>query len=250
MSNQKDITAKKVFDHMMEHDLFSQWLGIEVLEIKEGYSKIKMTVRKEMINGFGIVHGGIAFSLADSAFAFACNNRNVLSVALDTSINFIKPVHVDDELVDIFLEEAEELLDGCENSLERWNSNNADAESVKDLQRQLHTLKGGARMADLSPIGDLTHSLESLVIAVNDGLLDFSRDMFHLLHGAMDRLSDMVAKVKVREPIATADQVIEIIEALRRGETVDVKKPDEPDSEAEISESDKQQEQLAEVDLP
>jgi acyl-CoA thioesterase len=51
-----------------------------------------------MINGFGIVHGGIAFSLADSAFAFACNNRNTLSVALDTSINFTKPVHVDDIL--------------------------------------------------------------------------------------------------------------------------------------------------------
>ena len=57
-----------------------------------------MTVRKEMINGFGIVHGGVAFSLADSAFAFACNNRNNLSVALDTSINFLKPVHVDDRL--------------------------------------------------------------------------------------------------------------------------------------------------------
>ena len=98
MSNDKDQLAKAVVSHMMEHDLFSQWLGIEVLEIKEGYSKIKMTVRKEMINGFGIVHGGIAFSLADSAFAFACNNRNVLSVALDTSINFIKPVHVGDEL--------------------------------------------------------------------------------------------------------------------------------------------------------
>ena len=51
-----------------------------------------------MINGFGIVHGGIAFSLADSAFAFACNNRNNLSVALDTSINFTKPVHVGDVL--------------------------------------------------------------------------------------------------------------------------------------------------------
>ena len=83
---------------MMQHDLFSQWLGIEVLEVREGYSKIKMTVRPEMINGFGIVHGGIAFSMADSAFAFACNNRNVLSVALDTSINFIKPVHVGDVL--------------------------------------------------------------------------------------------------------------------------------------------------------
>jgi acyl-CoA thioesterase len=49
-----------------------------------------MVVREEMINGFGIVHGGIAFSLADSAFAFACNNRNNLSVALDTAINFTK----------------------------------------------------------------------------------------------------------------------------------------------------------------
>src|SRR6186713_3263818 len=108
MSNEKDKLANEVVSHMMEHDLFSQWLGIEVLEIKEGYSRIKMTVRKEMINGFGIVHGGIAFSLADSAFAFACNNRNVLSVALDTSINFTKPVHVGDVLT----AEAKELHNG------------------------------------------------------------------------------------------------------------------------------------------
>lgn len=101
-------TPQDVVTHMMQHDLFSQWLGIEVLEIKEGYSNIKMTVRPEMINGFGIVHGGIAFSLADSAFAFACNNRNVLSVALDTSINFLKPVHVGDVLT----AEAKELHNG------------------------------------------------------------------------------------------------------------------------------------------
>lgn len=104
----KDELAGKVVSHMMEHDLFSQWLGIEVLAVTEGHSKIKMMVRPEMVNGFGIVHGGIAFSLADSAFAFACNNRNVLSVALDTSINFIKPVHVGDELV----AEARELHNG------------------------------------------------------------------------------------------------------------------------------------------
>jgi acyl-CoA thioesterase len=101
-------TPKEVVTHMVQHDLFSQWLGIEVLEVKEGYSKIKMTVRGEMINGFGIVHGGIAFSLADSAFAFACNNRNLLSVALDTSINFLKPVHVGDVLT----AEAKELHNG------------------------------------------------------------------------------------------------------------------------------------------
>ncbi|NCT94675.1 MAG: hydroxyphenylacetyl-CoA thioesterase PaaI [Chitinophagaceae bacterium] len=89
---------KQVVDHMMQQDLFSQWLGIEVLEVREGYSCIRMTVRKEMVNGFGIAHGGIAFSLADSAFAFACNNRNNLSVALDTSINFTKAVQIGDTL--------------------------------------------------------------------------------------------------------------------------------------------------------
>jgi len=101
-------TPLQVIEHMLQHDRFSQWLGISVIEIKEGYSKIKMTVREEMLNGFGIVHGGIAFSLADSAFAFACNNRNNLSVALDTSINFIKPVHPGDELI----AEAKELHNG------------------------------------------------------------------------------------------------------------------------------------------
>jgi len=101
-------TPQHVVDHMMQHDRFSQWLGISVLEIKAGYSRIRMTVREEMVNGFGIVHGGVTFSLADSAFAFACNNRNEISVALDTAINFLKPVHVGDELE----AEAKELHNG------------------------------------------------------------------------------------------------------------------------------------------
>src|SRR5687767_7024925 len=99
---------RAVVDHMMQHDLFSQWLGIEVLEVKEGYSRIRMTIRDEMINGFGVTHGGIAFSLADSAFAFACNNRNNLSMALDTSINFTKATMPGDVLV----AEAKELHNG------------------------------------------------------------------------------------------------------------------------------------------
>ena len=116
-------TPEQVIDHMLLNDRFSQWLGISVLEIKEGYSKIKMTVREEMLNGFGIVHGGIAFSLADSAFAFACNNRNNLSVALDTSINFIKPVHPGDDLI----AEAKELHNGRSTGLYHisiYNQNN------------------------------------------------------------------------------------------------------------------------------
>jgi acyl-CoA thioesterase len=113
MSTTQDQLANEVVQKMMSEDRFSQWLGIEVLEIKEGYSRIRMTIRPEMVNGFGIVHGGVTFSLADSAFAFACNNRNNLSVALDTSINFTKPVHVNDTLT----AEATELHNGSSTGL-------------------------------------------------------------------------------------------------------------------------------------
>src|SRR4029453_9472048 len=99
---------QSVVNHMMENDFFSQWMGVEVLEVKEGYSKIKMTIRKEMVNGFGIVHGDLPFSLSDSAFAFACNNRNNLSVALDVTITFTKPVNIGDVLT----AEAKEIKNG------------------------------------------------------------------------------------------------------------------------------------------
>lgn len=99
---------QQVVDHMMENDFFSQWLGIELLNVSEGYSLIRMTVRKEMVNGFGIAHGGIAFSLGDSAFAFACNNRNNLSVALDVTTSFIKAINIGDTLT----AEAKEIHNG------------------------------------------------------------------------------------------------------------------------------------------
>ena len=103
-----DILAQRVVDRMMQTDYFSQWMGVQILDVKEGYSKIQITLRKEMLNGFGIAHGGIAFSLADSAFAFACNNRNNLSVALDVTITFTKAVHIADTLT----AEAKEIHNG------------------------------------------------------------------------------------------------------------------------------------------
>jgi acyl-CoA thioesterase len=104
----KDKLARQVVDKMMRDDAFSRWLGITVLEVREGYAKIQMTLRDEMLNGFGVIHGGIAFSLADSAFAFACNNRNNLSVALDTNITFTKTTQPGDLLT----AEAKELHNG------------------------------------------------------------------------------------------------------------------------------------------
>lgn len=123
---QEDVLARQVVEHMMLHDRFSQWLGIQLLEIREGYSKIQMTIREEMVNGFGIVHGGIAFSLADSAFAFACNNRNNLSVALDTSINFTKAVQVGDTL----MAEANEIHNGKSTGLYHITITNQQQEVV------------------------------------------------------------------------------------------------------------------------
>jgi len=108
MANEKDQIANSVVSHMMENDYFSQWMGVEVQDVTEGYSRIRMNIRKEMGNGFGIVHGGIPFSLADSAFAFACNNRNNLSVALDVTITFTKAVNVGDTLT----AEAKEVHNG------------------------------------------------------------------------------------------------------------------------------------------
>ena len=79
--------AAKVFHKMYDNDPFSQWLGIKCMEIKKGKCILEMKVRKEMLNGFDIAHGGIAYSLADSALAFASNSHGRKSVSIETSIS-------------------------------------------------------------------------------------------------------------------------------------------------------------------
>ncbi|MCR9290895.1 hotdog fold thioesterase [Saprospiraceae bacterium] len=79
--------AKKVVDQMFRKDYYSQWLGIERLEEDAGKSILRLTIRKEMLNGFGIAHGGITYSLADSALAFACNSHGRKTVSVETSIS-------------------------------------------------------------------------------------------------------------------------------------------------------------------
>ena len=85
-----------IVDAMMSKDYFSQWLGIERLEEKEGFCKLRMTVRKEMCNGFEIAHGGISYSFADSALAFASNSHGRHAVSIETSISHLKPLRTGD----------------------------------------------------------------------------------------------------------------------------------------------------------
>jgi acyl-CoA thioesterase len=93
---------------MLEHDRFSQWLGLNVESVTAGQARVSMTIKEDMLNGFAVVHGGVLFALADSAFAFACNSRDNLSLALDAVVSFIKKA----SLGDVITAQVEEVHNG------------------------------------------------------------------------------------------------------------------------------------------
>lgn len=97
-------TPLEIVQLMLEKDAFSQLLGIEVLQISEGSCQLAMTVSKELLNGFHIAHGGICYSLADSALAFAANSYGFQSVSIETSISHVKKVLENDRLTAIVKE--------------------------------------------------------------------------------------------------------------------------------------------------
>lgn len=87
---------QKIVKTILERDQFSKWLGLELLEFRAGYVRLQGTIRPEMMNGIGSLHGGITFAMADSAFAFTCNMENNISVALEANISFTKAGYVGD----------------------------------------------------------------------------------------------------------------------------------------------------------
>jgi acyl-CoA thioesterase len=100
------MTPDQIVDTMMSKDAFSQWLGMEVLHLEAGSCTLKMTVRAEMLNGFGIAHGAITYALADSALAFASNSHGRQSLSVDTSINHIEALHEGETIIAIAKEES------------------------------------------------------------------------------------------------------------------------------------------------
>lgn len=93
--------AKCVGETMMRNDTAAQAMEIKLLEIRPGFAKMKMIVRRDMLNGFEICHGGMTFALADTAFAYACNSRNKKTVAMQCSIHYIAASKEGDELTAI-----------------------------------------------------------------------------------------------------------------------------------------------------
>ncbi|MFT5502356.1 MAG: chemosensory pili system protein ChpA (sensor histidine kinase/response regulator) [Gammaproteobacteria bacterium] len=137
------------------------------------------------------------------------------------------PKEQDDELLTIFIDEANELLEMSDHTLDSWSkleadeSGNYDFSAVMELQRYLHTLKGGARMAELNEISDLSHEMESLFIAVIDGRVDKSEDLVDVIRGSFDLLQQQVVEAEKSEPLSSPESQLKLIHQMRFGEDDD-----------------------------
>lgn len=122
--NPKELSTK-VVDKMYNNDLFSRWLGIERIEENAGKSVLKMTIRKEMLNGFDIAHGGVTFSLADSALAFASNSHGRKSVVIEAGMSYPAPVKEGDVITAV----AEEV--SLTNKIGTYNITITNQDNIK-----------------------------------------------------------------------------------------------------------------------
>jgi acyl-CoA thioesterase len=123
---------------MYEADACSRALGIEIAEVRPGYARLQMNVRPDFLNGHAICHGGLIFTLADSAFAFACNSRNVSTVAAGCSIEFLRPVQGGDRLT---AEAVEQTLTG-RTGIYDIRVTNRDGEAVAMFRGKSAQVKG------------------------------------------------------------------------------------------------------------
>jgi len=103
--NEVEQLAQRIVQGMLARDEFSRWLGLEVVELAPARCLCRMTVRDEMVNGFGVAHGGIAYSLADSALAFASNTHGRITMSIENGISYPAPVHPGDTLSALCIEE-------------------------------------------------------------------------------------------------------------------------------------------------
>ena len=98
--------AERLVKAMMERDAFSQWLGIEIVDVRPRAATLRMRVRPDMLNGFGVCHGGVTFALADSALAFASNTHGRVTVSIENSIRYPAPVATGDILTAVAEQES------------------------------------------------------------------------------------------------------------------------------------------------
>ena len=126
-------------------------------------------------------------------------------------------VELDDEIVSIFLEEAVDILESAGQALQRWLNDPENAAPLLSLQRDLHTLKGGARMAEVEPVGDLAHELENLYEGLVDRRYSHSEALAHLLQQSHERLAQLLEQLQNQKPLGDPGELIEAIREFRQG---------------------------------
>jgi chemosensory pili system protein ChpA (sensor histidine kinase/response regulator) len=126
----------------------------------------------------------------------------------------------DDEIVEIFLEEAVDILDSSGQALQRWLNDPDNVAPLSSLQRDLHTLKGGARMAEVEAIGDLAQELESLYEGLVDRRFNYSETLRRLLLKSHERLALLLEQLQQHQPLTPAQDLIESLRQVRQGQTV------------------------------
>lgn len=164
-------------------------LLLQQLQAQQALSDPKVLI--ETIRGFR-QRSGVASELPEAA------------VSDDTAAH-------DPELLEIFLEEGFDILDSSGAALARWQAEPSSRQEVETLLRDLHTLKGGARMVEIAPIGDLAHELEFLYEGLSSGLLQATPALFGLLQKSHDRLAQMLDAARAEQPIKPAESLIEAI---------------------------------------
>ena len=140
----------------------------------------------------------------------------------------------DAELVDIFLEEAQEIIESSSESLRQWLEDTGNSIAVAALQRDLHTLKGGARMAEITPVGDLAHELEFLYEGLSEMRYQPSEPLFALLHACHDALAEMIEGIIARRPVRDGVELIAAIRQYRANPNAPVILPGQADTASDV----------------
>ncbi|CAG9186803.1 hydroxyphenylacetyl-CoA thioesterase PaaI [Cupriavidus pampae] len=150
MSGDAQALAEAAAAAMYEADACSRWLGIVVEAVRPGYARLSMPIRPEFLNGHGTCHGGLMFTLADSAFAFACNSHNVNTVAAGCSVEFLRPVHAGETLT---AEAVEQVLSG-RHGIYDVRVTNAAGEPVAMFRGKSAQIRGHVVMSPQPPPAD------------------------------------------------------------------------------------------------
>jgi len=138
MSSEADALARRVADTMLSREGTGPAWGLVIEEARENYARVRMQVRADMVNGHNITHGGMIFSLADSAFAYACNSRNETSVAQSATISFLAASN----LGDVLIAEAQELSRAGRSGVYQVAVRTADGRVIAEFTGLSRTIGG------------------------------------------------------------------------------------------------------------